>query len=96
MGFTWTFCTFLLLNFYSGCVLKWVLRGHFFGNKTAEVKVRQAKLLKLTTNLNYAITVCLPTKDVHSKSITIHSLNKEKEEKSEKHMHYSSFCLHLT
>ena len=84
MVFMWTFCTFFLLNFYSGCVLKWVLRGHFFGNKTAEVKVRQTKLVKLTSNLNSAVTFCLPTKDVHLKPISIHSLNKRKGRKERK------------
>ena len=86
------------MSFYSSCVAEmgftWTL---FLETKyVAEVKVRQTKLLKLTSNLNSAVTFCLPTKDVHLKHISIHSLNREKEEKSEKHMHYSSFCLHLT
>ena len=96
MGLGGHFALFSLSAFIQAVLLKWVLRGHFFGNKTADVKVRQTKLLKLTSNLNSAVTFCLPTKDVHLKPISIHSLNREKEEKSEKHMHYSSFCLHLT
>ena len=38
VDFTWTFCTFLLLNFYSGCVLKWVSRGHFLGKQNSRSK----------------------------------------------------------